>query len=341
MPNQEPPSAQSDPFHAQPATSYGPEIPQQHATMPAHVTSVPQKRRSHILLIGLLAVLTLGIIILLITQNTDNQPKGAISPVSETSNVSVSDHAFLAIKAYGGNISVHTGSTNQITIDPRYQPDHPKGVRILFQQTRDAQGHDHLTATTDPWFKNIDLNVTIPPTTSLSINVGSGDVDVHGGTGATIETASGSIALDSIQGPVNAQTDSGDITADTLSGPTTIAGQSGSLRLSNIKGQLTATTTSGDIIVHNSVLSKQSLLKTQNGSVRFTGSLDANGSYTMTTTNADVDLTLPGTTAFTLNASTNSGTVQNEFGATTVGTAPRAQIQLSTQNGSINVMKTP
>lgn len=79
--------------------------------------------------------------------------------------------------------------------------------------------------------------------------------------------------------------------------------------------------------------------KTQNGSVRFDGSIDPRGSYTMNTTSGDVDLTLPDNAAFALSATTASGNVENAFGGSVVGTAPRAQLSLHTRNGSIAVVK--
>lgn len=310
----------------------------------------PQHRRTlSPLIIGLIALIILVLIIILIasqSHNTaviqpgDNSPR---TPASLTRSIHVGDHALLSIRTHGGDVSVHTAQTDQITVVPR-SPDHNdetyfKDVNVLYNQNQTAQGHDHLSISTDPYFKNVDFDITIPSDASVEINVGSGSLDIHGGTGAALTTGSGSIELDNIQGPVTAHTDSGDLTVDTVSGPTVLEGISGTIKTTNTHGQLKATTTNGDVIIRQAALSGQSLLKTRNGSVRFDGTLDPQGSYTMQTTNGDVQATLPANAAFTLDGNTTNGSVQNDFASSTVGSAPRAQLSMSTQNGSVIVTK--
>jgi len=91
--------------------------------------------------------------------------------------------------------------------------------------------------------------------------------------------------------------------------------------------------------VREATLSGTSVMETNHGSVRFAGSIDSQGTYTMKTLSGDINLTLPGTTAFQLEANTGSGSVNNEFGSATVGDAPRARITATVGNGSITVNK--
>ncbi|HZR40018.1 MAG TPA: DUF4097 family beta strand repeat-containing protein, partial [Ktedonobacteraceae bacterium] len=104
-------------------------------------------------------------------------------------------------------------------------------------------------------------------------------------------------------------------------------------------GPLKAVTTNGDIIVRQAALSGQSSLETTNGSVRFQGSLDLQGTYKMKTNSGDVNLTLPSNTSFQLSATTGSGSVHNEFGSTIVGYIPRAQITVTIGYGSVTINK--
>ena len=262
---------------------------------------------------------------------------------TEMQSFTVGPNALLNVKEQSGDVSVYSSNTNAITITPRNHgtlvaPD-AHAVRILYTHTYTAQGNDQITITTDPWFSNTDFYITIPTTASAQITLGSGSIDVHAGHGLTASTGSGSIAFDTIRGSVNVHTDSGDVTGNTITGPVAIAAASGSIKLQQITGELNAKTWSGDITVHTSAISGNSLLQTVNGSVRFDGSIDAHGSYTMQTTNGDVDLTLPADTAFSLEASTGSGSVQNAFGGGSVGGEPRAPLVLRTQNGSVAVVK--
>lgn len=267
----------------------------------------------------------------------------ANSPSSRPRSFSVGANAVLSIKEQGGDISVYPSHNNTITVQPRNHgtavaPD-SQNVRILYDRISNAQGNEQINVTTDPWFSNTDFYVTVPDATLVQIAITAGSIDVHAGHGLTASTSSGSIELDSIQGSTTVSTDSGDVTAEGIAGPLAIDDQSGSLRLQQITGRVQATTVSGDVTVQSSVLSGQSVLRTENGSVHFYGSLDPNGSYTLQTISGDVDATLPDNAAFSLNASTSSGRVQNDFGANIVGSAPRAQLVMHTQNGSIAIMK--
>ena len=268
---------------------------------------------------------------------------GNLVGATGSQSFSVGPNASLIVKEQAGDVSVYPGNSNTITIQPRKHgttlAQDTSAVHILYNRMTNTQSNDQITVSTDPWFSTTDFYITIPDTTATQITLNSGSIDVHSGHGLTASTGSGGIALENISGPINAHTDSGDVTATNLRGPIAISASSGSLKLQQISGEVNAKTWSGDVIVRASALSGNSLLQTQNGSVRFDGSLDPHGSYTMQTTSGDVDLTLPGNAAFSLNASTGSGTVQNAFGTTVTGSAPRAQLSLHTQNGSIAVVK--
>ena len=54
-------------------------------------------------------------------------------------------------------------------------------------------------------------------------------------------------------------------------------------------------------------------LTTDTGNINFNGTLDATGTYKFQTTNGDITLIVPSSSAFKLNASTNSGTISSDF----------------------------
>lgn len=297
--------------------------------------------------IWLLAIVLLIISLLAVALIMNQFQTGShtVSGASDTGpqSFSVGSGALLIIKEQGGNISVSPSHTQTITITPRKSgttlaPD-PHAVNLLYNRVLTSSGHDQITVSTDPWTSNTDFVITIPDTTATQVLVNSGSIDIHAGNGANLSTSSGSIDLDTIHGPVNAHTDSGDITASAITGSVTLSASSGSIRMLQINGQINAQTWSGDVTARSINLSGNSLLQTQNGSVRFAGSLDPKGSYKMQTTSGDVDLTLPGNAAFLLNASTGSGNINNAFGSDATGTTPRAALLLHTQNGSIAVVK--
>jgi hypothetical protein len=301
--------------------------------------------RTWLIVVIVLVAAVLAVITPLILLHAGQGPAGTapISGGTGPQTFSVRAGTVLTVKEQRGDISVYPSNTNMITVTPRKHgtvlaPD-AQSVRILYSRTHTVQGNDQITVTTDPWFSNTDFYVTIPETTSTQITLGAGSIDVHAGHGLSASTGSGSIALENVQGPIHVQAESGDVTGDALMGSLTIATSSGSIRLHRVTGQVHARTVSGDVSANASALSGISLLQTQNGSVRFDGSLDPHGSYTMQTTNGDIDLTLPANAAFSLDAGTTSGTIQNAFDSSTSSTLPRAQLSLQTQNGSIVIMK--
>jgi len=311
-------------------------------------TNIPffRSRRRIVLLIVILVIISLLAAILPIALLRANEQRtNAATTTNNTGpqSFTVRSNALLSIKEQGGNISVFPSNNSTITVEARnhgtLNASDPHQVHILYNHTLTAQGNDEITVSTDPWFSNTDFYVTIPGTTTIQIAINSGNIDVHAGSGLNASTSSGSIDLENIQGSTTAHTDSGDVTANNLNGPVTISASSGSLRMQQIKGQLNAQTWSGDVVVQTSALSGDSLLQTQNGSVHFDGSIDPQGNYRMNTTSGDVDLMLPSNAAFSLAASTGSGNVENAFGTSVVGTTPRAQLTLHTQNGSIGIVK--
>jgi hypothetical protein len=345
-----PPTAPIQPPPIQQAPTIVPVTPgetrAQTVNMPPGWPTQFRRKRSNLwwLAVILIAVLILILIIMAVTANARGS---AVVPANNVDNaprtVQVGQNAILVFKAHSSNISVHTGNGDAVLITPRNHgstvaPD-PASVHILYGQDHDAQGRDRLTITTDPWFKDVDFVVTMPTTTAVQISVDSGSLDIHGGQGVIADTRSGSVALDTVQGPVDVHTDSGDVTANDLAGPTKIQAENGSLKLLRLKGPVNALTTSGDVLVREATLSGSSMLQTHNGSVRFTGSLDSQGSYDMQTFSGDVDLTLPDNTAFALTAQTGSGSVQNAFGGPNVGAIPQPPLSLHTQNGSIVITK--
>ncbi len=246
----------------------------------------------------------------------------------------VGAHAFIVIQGHAGNVNVQTGSAGTVMITPKNPGSGSDytGTNVQYNQSQSGSGQDRINVQ-GPALSDIDYTLTMPATAQIQVQVDTGSVAVDGGSGVTVDTSSGNLDIEDVQGPVNVQTDSGDITTHNITGQTTVETSSGSIRMDGINGQLKAITQNGDVIVKNAALSSQSILKTTNGSVRLFGSLNPQGNYTLETSRGDVDLTLPDNATFQISASTGSGSIQNEFGAATVGAAPRAQITARIEDG--------
>ena len=312
-----------------------------------------QLLRQHKGLKWLLLLILLALIVLFIVICAHLfAPNGAFSPANGTDaahqepvthSFQVGDHPLIVINGHGSDVNIHAGSAGSVTVTARRHDSalgpNPNDTKVLYNQSQDNQGRDHLTIGSDPTFRDIDYDVTVPASAQVQVIVNSGSVAASGISGISIDTGSGSLDVENVQGPVNIHTDSGDITARNLKGQMTMEAGSGSIRITGANGQLKATTSSGDVVVRQATLSGQSALKTNSGSVRFEGALDAKGTYQLSTNSGDINLTLPANAAFQLAATTGSGSVNNAFGSNLIGTTPRAQITATVGSGSVVVNK--
>ncbi len=312
-----------------------------------------QLLRQHKGLKWLLILIALALIVLFIVMCANwIAADGVFSPTHDinpdtigpvTRSFQVGDHPLVVINGHGSDVNIHAGNAGAVTITARRHGSglgpNPNDTKILYNQSQDNQGRDHLTIGADPAFRDVDYDVTVPAGAQVQVTVSSGSIAASGISGITIDTGSGSLDVQSIQGPVNIHTDSGDITARNLKGQVTMDADSGSIRVNGVNGQLKATTHSGDVVVREATLSGQSTLKTDSGSVRFEGALDPKGTYQMATHSGDIDLTLPANAAFQLAATTGSGSINNAFGNDVVGATPRAQITATIGSGSVTVDK--
>src|SRR6266516_107359 len=118
---------------------------------------------------------------------------------------------------------------------------------------------------------------------------------------------------------------------------------------------LQLTTNSGDINIGGVTLSGDSIIKTNSGDISFNGTIATSGTAQLTTSSGTIDFTVPATSAFQLNASTNSGSMNtadfpnvkkqtNNQGSTqatgnvgTVSQGKGATVTLNTNSGDINL----
>ncbi|HUN86223.1 MAG TPA: DUF4097 family beta strand repeat-containing protein [Terracidiphilus sp.] len=213
-------------------------------------------------------------------------------------NLSVNGRVELTISTGSGYIHLTRGSDNQVHIFGRVKSNwgsggdervHEIASNPPIEQTgniiRIGNHHENLHNI------SIDYDIQAPANSFLEAGSGSGDIKVDGvGDSAKISTGSGSIHATGLHGGFTLNTGSGDIYADqTGDGDVKAQTGSGSIELRNINGGLHAGTGSGDIKVAGSPTMDWKL-GTGSGSVEF----------------------WPGSTGFTLDASTGSGSVHTD-----------------------------
>ena len=219
------------------------------------------------------------------------------SEASFERNLTVNGHVELTVSTGSGHIHMTHGSGDRIHIvghvKSNWGANEAKVQEIAknppIEQTgnivRIGQHHENYHNI------SIDYDIEAPANSFLEANSGSGDINDDGvGQNAKLGTGSGSIHATGLQGGFIVNTGSGDVYAEQIcQGDVKAQTGSGRVELKNVNGSLHAGTGSGDIKVAGNPSSDWKL-GTGSGSVEFWA----------------------GNAAFTLDASTGSGSVHTD-----------------------------
>ena len=187
------------------------------------------------------------------------------------------------------------------------------------------------------WFclfcsRGISYRIEVPKSADASLQTTSGAIDINGLAGAvtlastsgdihaddlagglTVNTTSGEVRLSSIHGRLQVETISGDVQlSDGAVNGATVSTTSGEIGLDGVNGELQISTISGDISVRDAKASQLDI-STTSGEISYDGAFQAGTDSKVSTISGDVDLTLPEDSSFSLNASTVSGDISNQF----------------------------
>jgi enamine deaminase RidA (YjgF/YER057c/UK114 family) len=260
--------------------------------------------------------------------------------VVATRSFSVGAYPSLTIKNYSGSVSITADSVDAFIVRANSNGKSlPDNRAIQYTQSHDKQGHDSISVVAQPAYRNINYEVRVPPTTRVNIEAASGSVSISGIYGVGINLSNGSIAIEKVNGPVKASIKNGNIALYNVTGQIALTVSSGSIQASDIKGQVKAITQHGDITLHQAILSDQSLIKTTDGSLHFTGAIDATGAYVWETLHGNIYLALPVDTMFQLRSRIGSGSISNEFENNYSARSSQPLILVNIGNGSLSIKK--
>lgn len=209
-----------------------------------------------------------------------------------------------------GAIRIHRGPVNGVEVRAtRYYnsllPGHPTYPLNITQQENQIRVNPQAGQTFMVFsIERVDLDITTPE---------ESDVRIH--------TEAGSVAIDGIRGQARIQTNAG--TIDVMN--------------ASLLGNSTAHTNAGTINMQDVHLEGGARVETNAGTITFRGSLQTGNRYSFETNAGTIDMALPAKAAFVLDARTDLGTVNNQFGVSSVGASDQAMLYLHTNLGTINV----
>lgn len=204
---------------------------------------------------------------------------------------------------------------------------------------------------------SIDYNVMIPSEASIEARSMSGDVTMEnvGGkaaaetksgnvkitgarNGAKGETMSGDVTVANIENGLYCRTASGDVEAKNVTGSAELKCVSGNVTAENIRGDVEAETVSGSVKMLG--ISGAGVIKgkTMSGSVVYEGEVTSSGRYSLQAHSGKVEMKIPSGSAFDLDASAFSGTINTEFDVVFSGKLNKQSIRGSVNGGGADVM---
>lgn len=203
---------------------------------------------------------------------------------------------------------------------------------------------------------NVDVAFAIvaPANTRIVARSISGNVSVRDISGSvTIESVSGNLKIENGGRIVNGKTISGnvDLTDTRVDGALSVGSISGSVKIQRSRmDSLNATSVSGDVIL-DEVESNRVDAQVISGNVSFSGDLEPNGRYELTSHSGNVQLTVGAKTGFQIEATSFSGGITTDLPLTLQGEGRRrgtlrakygngsALVDLTSFSGSIRIAK--
>ncbi|MCS7312699.1 MAG: DUF4097 domain-containing protein [Acidobacteria bacterium] len=196
-----------------------------------------------------------------------------------------------------------------------------------------------------PWGLRVDYTIDVPPETNVRVKTGSGDVEVRDVDGPVwVHTLSGDVEVQTVQSAVEVRTGSGDVRVEEVRGDVEVRAGSGDVRLGSTIGRVTvrlgsgdltadrvqgpveASTGSGDIALTRVVGDVQ--VRAGSGDIRVrTYQTPTDRTWELATGSGEIEVALPETARFEVNARTRAGRVTVEFPLTTVWVQDRWQVR--------------
>ncbi len=243
----------------------------------------------------------------------------AATPINETRAVSAD--ARIDVSNIKGAVTVSAWDKNEVAISGTLG-DGAKALGIA----GDAQ---HLTIKVEPpdkqgWFSwgadarmgDTLLDIKVPKSAQLKIEVVSADVAVSGVAGRSldIESVSGKLRLDSAAKELGISSVSGNIDLTGTADRAHLETVSGDIRARGIGGQIKFESVSGDIDFDGADY-RELNAGSVSGGIKLRGKPDKSARVDVETMSGDVHLYMPGDASMHLHASSFSGSIRSDFGS--------------------------
>ncbi|MEE8133984.1 MAG: DUF4097 family beta strand repeat-containing protein [Gemmatimonadales bacterium] len=227
----------------------------------------------------------------------------------------VAENARLDLTVMRGDLVIRTWERNEI----RIIADHSRSARLAVSGSRSSvrvRVRDGAGG-----MSNVDLELTIPRSTSLQINGTFLESDIRGVEGeVSVQSVQGDIYVSGGRGRISLHSVQGDIESHGASGRIDLNSSNGDVVIANADGEITIQTLNGEIEM-DGIRSSSVDATTVNGEVDYRGTIENNGRYSFTTHNGDITLIISPDVSATFTVTTFSGEFETDFAITLTETS--------------------
>ena len=215
--------------------------------------------------------------------------------------------ASLTVNNFGGAIIVHGWNQNTMKV----HAEHSRRGRVevsLVGNTVTVKAGSRQGAPSV-----VDMEITVPAATPLNLSGNYAEITVDGVTGP--------IRAETVEGEIDVKGGRGNITLSSIQGSVSLADASGRIELTsvnedidvdNVQGEIRIEATNGEVTM-TKIRSTSVEAATINGDVVYDGTINDGGSYSFTSHNGDITVTVPERANVTISGATANGDLDASF----------------------------
>jgi len=254
----------------------------------------------------------------------------SLAPVQgETdTTIAVPAGASLSVNNFGGSIVVHAWTQNRVKVHAEHGSRGSVEASLAGSTLTLRAGSRHGAPSV------VDLDITVPQDMALTLSGTYTEIEVDGVRGAiNAETVDGSIDVTGGSGIITLHSVQGSVTLADATGRVEVNSINESVELSNVSGQIKAETTNGNMTLMG-IKSSSVEATTINGDVEYDGTITDGGTYSLSSHNGDITVSVPEGANVTLSVATANGDIDASFPLPFRGTREKHRYTFKLGSGS-------
>ncbi len=252
----------------------------------------------------------------------------AVAPQQTDTLVTVPHGTRLELTSRRGNVRIRTWDRDAVRISTDDEHDALRVERtgsVLQVRPRDWNT------------RSINVELTIPRDMRIRLDGMDTEVNIEGaGAEVDVQTLNGDITVEGGSGYVNLRTVHGEIELSGARARVNVGTVSEDITLHDVQGDVRAETVNGDITMTD-MRSANVTAEAVTGDLRYEGTVQPNGQYSLSTHSGDVVMGVPRDANATIRVSTYQGDFEADYPVRLIGSTEDREFTFSLGNGSASI----